>query len=77
MNELIESGDPRAKVVGRRPPRGEGSDADRERFDQMQRNFHRMWGSLPFRKGVYRFKTMEEFNEWKMNQMMRNSPGRR
>jgi hypothetical protein len=77
MNELIESGDPRAKVVGKRRPPAAGSDADWERFNQMQQNFQRMWGGLPFRKGVYRFKTWESFDEWKTNLMMRNAPGRR
>jgi hypothetical protein len=36
-----------------------------------------MWGKLPFRKGVYRFKIWESFDEWKTNLMMRNAPGRR
>ena len=77
MNELIESGDPRAKVVGKRRPPAPGSEAYWENFNQMQKNFHRMWGGLPFRKGVYRFKTWESFDEWKTNLMMRNAPGRR
>lgn len=78
MNGLIESGDPRAKAVGkRRPPPATGSDADWERFNQIQQNFQRMWGKLPFRKGVYRFKTWESLDEWKTNLMMRNAPGRR
>ena len=77
MNELIESGDPRAKVVGRRRmPKALGQ-PDWERFDQMQAQFHRLWGGLPFRMGVYRFKTWESFDEWKTNLMIRNAPGRR
>ena len=77
MNELIESGDPRAKVVGKRRMPTQGEQTDWQRFNRMQEQFHRMWGSLPFRKGVYRFKTWESFDEWKTNLMMRNAPGRR
>lgn len=77
MNELIESGDPRAKVVGKRRPPAAGSEANWDQFNKLQQNFHHLWGGLPFRKGVYRFKTMEAFDEWKTNLMIRNSPGRR
>lgn len=77
VNELIESGDPRAKVVGKRRPPAAGDGADWERFNRMQQNFQQLWGSLPWRKGVYRFKTMEEFDEWKTNLMIQNAPGRR
>jgi hypothetical protein len=77
MNELVESGDPRAKVVGKRCMPHPGVDPDWERFNQMQAPFHHLWGGLPFRKGVYRFKTWESFDEWKTNLMMRNAPGRR
>lgn len=77
MNELIESGDPRAKVVGKRCPPAAGNEADWEQFNKLQKNFHRLWGGLPFPKGVHRFKTFEEFDEWKTNLMMRNAPGRR
>lgn len=77
MNELIESGDPRARVVGKRRPSEQLGEVDWERFNRMQREFHRLWGRLPFRKGVYRFKTFESFDEWKNQLMMRNAPGRR
>jgi hypothetical protein len=77
MNELIESGDPRAKVVGKRRPPAAGDGPDLDGFNRLQQNFQRLWGGLPCRKGVYRFKTMEEFDEWKTNLMMRNAPGRR
>lgn len=77
MNELIESGDPRAKVVGRRRVPQAGGAPDLQSFDRMQAQFHRLWGDLPFRKGVYRFKTWESFDEWKTKLMMRNAPGRR
>jgi hypothetical protein len=77
MNELIESGDPRAKVVGKRRPPGAACEVDWERFNRMQKEFQRLWGGLPFRKGVYRFKTFEDFDQWKNQLMMRNAPGRR
>ncbi len=60
VNELIESRDPRAKVVGKRRPPAADSDADWTRFNQLQLNFHRMWGGLPCPKGVCRFKFLEE-----------------
>lgn len=77
MNELIESGDPRAKVVGKRRPPAAGSEADWQSFNQMQKNFQHLWGGLPLRKGVYRFKSWEESDEWKMKLMMRNAPAPR
>ena len=77
MNELIESGNPRAKVVGKRRPPAAGSQGYLENFNRLQNNFYRTWGKLPFRKGVYRFKTWENFEEWKMNLMIQNAPGRR
>jgi hypothetical protein len=77
MNELIESGDSRAKVVGkRRPPPANGED-DWKQFDWLQRNFQHLWGGLPFQKEVHRFKSMEKYDEWKTTLMMRNAPGRR
>ncbi len=77
VNELIESGDPRAKVVGKRRPPPASGEGDWEQFDWLQRNFQRLWVGLPFPKGVHRFKSMEEFDEWKTNLMIRNAPGRR
>ena len=56
----------------------EHANADRAAaLDQLQRQMGRLWGSLPFHKGVYRFKTWEQFESWKTNLMMRNSPARR
>lgn len=73
MNELIESGDPRAKVVGRQRPTA----SNQVRFDQLQEMVNRSWKGLPFPKGVHRFKTEEEFESWKSQLMMRQSPARR
>lgn len=67
MNELIESGDPRAKVVGKRRPPAAGSEsliaaATLNLLALRLRN-------RPFRvkRGVYRFKTHEEADLWMMN----------
>jgi hypothetical protein len=77
VNELIESGDPRAKVVGKRRPPPTNGEGDWAQFDWLQRNFQHLWKGLPFPKGVHRFKSMEEFDEWKTNLMRQNAPGRR
>ncbi|MBC7980380.1 MAG: hypothetical protein H7Y36_07445 [Armatimonadetes bacterium] len=77
VNEVIEAGDPSTKTVGALRPPATGDGADWIRFDQMQKNFQQLWGKLPYRKGVYRFKTMEEFDEWTTNLKIRNAPGRR
>ena len=36
-----------------------------ERFNQMQRGGQVMHGDQPHPRGVFRFKTWKEFNEWK------------
>ena len=77
MNELIESDDPRAKVVGKPRQPASGDFSDWSRFDRLQKNFQVLWGTLPYPRGVYRFKSLEEFDQWKTNLMMRNAPGRR
>ena len=77
MNELIESGDPRAKVVGKRRMPEAGSAEACVELDKLQRMIGRLWHGLPFPKGVHRFKTEEEFDPWTTTLMIRNSPGRR
>lgn len=71
MNELIESDDPRAKVVGkRRPPApGEESLAAAGKLIALATQLR----DRPFRakRGVYRFKTFEEADEWMMNLYLR------
>ena len=42
------------------------------RFDRLQRTAHQLLGCGVSPKGVFRFKTFEEFNAWKMQ----NSLGR-
>jgi hypothetical protein len=77
VNELIDAGDPRAKVVGkRRPPVTSVAEAT-VAFDRLQRQMARIWGVLPFPSGVHRFKDWEEAEAWKTDRMMRKSPVRR
>lgn len=73
VNELIESGDPRAKVVGKRRPAASASAA----FDQLQEMVNRTWGGLPFPKGVHRFKSEGEFESWRNQLLTTNAPARR
>lgn len=56
------------KVVGGRnlPP------AD-ERFDRLQRTAHQLLGCGVSPKGVFRFKTFEEFDAWKMKISLRRA----
>ena len=71
MNELIESGDPRAKVVGKRRPPAPGSEALKA---AAQLNLLATQLRLrPFRAkhGVYRFKSHEEADAWMMNLYLR------
>ena len=71
MNELIESGDPRAKVVGRRRPPELGSESLQAAaaLNLLAMQLRRR----PFRvkHGVYRFKSHEEADEWMMNLQLR------
>ena len=52
--------DPR-KVVGKVKQRSPG-----DALERMVARFHAMGLTLPFPKGVYRFKTFEEADEWEM-----------
>jgi len=67
MNELIDSGDPRAKVVGRRraPAPGSASIAAASQLNKLSASLRQR----PFRvkHGVYRFTTHEDADEWMMN----------
>jgi hypothetical protein len=49
------------KVVGKIPRR-----TPAEALDQMAARFHAMGLKLPYPKGVKRFKTFEEADEWEM-----------
>jgi hypothetical protein len=46
-----------------------------ERFDRLQRTARQLAGGPICPKGVFRFKTFEEFNEWKIQNALRR--GRR
>ncbi|MEX1116054.1 MAG: hypothetical protein WEB53_12440 [Akkermansiaceae bacterium] len=71
MNELIESGDPRAKVVGKRRPPAAGSESLKAAAAlnllacQLRRR--------PFKvaRGVYRFTTHQEADLWMMHLQLR------
>ncbi len=52
----------RMKILGGRLPEAG------ERFDRLQETAHKLTGGLPYRRGVYRFKTFAEFNQWKTSQ---------
>jgi len=71
MNELIESGDPRAKVVGKRRPPAAGSESLKAaaRLNLLAAQLR----NRPFRvkHGVYRFTTHEEADAWMMNLYLR------
>ena len=44
-----------------------------ERFDRLQRTTHQLVGSGISPKGVFRFKTFEEFDAWKMQISLRRA----
>lgn len=71
MNELIESGDPRAKVVGRRRPPAAGDESliAAGKLNLLAAELR----DRPFRvkSGVYRFKSFEEADAWMMNLYLR------
>jgi hypothetical protein len=71
MNELIESGDPRTKVVGKRRQPAEGSEslAAGGALNQLCGQLRER--PLMAKHGVYRFKSHEEADEWMMKMMIR------
>ena len=71
VNGLIESGDPRAKAVGKRRPPAAGSEALKA---AAQLNLlASQLRNRPFRvkRGVYCFKSHEEADAWMMNLYLR------
>lgn len=52
------------KVVGRRHPPAHGLALQESRRIEDARAWQRAFGSLPIPKGVYRFRTHEEADEW-------------
>ena len=67
MNELIEAGDPRTKVVGKRRPPAAGSES--LKAAAALNLLATQLRQRPFRviKGVFRFKSHEEADAWMMN----------
>jgi hypothetical protein len=67
MNELIDSGDPRAKVVGKRRPPLPGSPSLTAggQMNLLVANLRKR----PFlvKRGIYKFSTQEEADQWMMN----------
>jgi len=45
-----------------------------ERFDRLQRTTHILLGRPVSPRGVFRFKTFEEFNEWKESLRYHDQP---
>ena len=54
------------KVVGRVPRR-----TPAQALDWLVAQFHAMGLKLPYSKGVYRFRTFEEANQWQWNHIMK------
>lgn len=71
MNELIESGDPRAKVVGKRRMPKTGSEALAAGGAMNRLAMKLRHRPLITKHGVYRFKSHEEADEWMMKMMIR------
>jgi hypothetical protein len=73
MNELIESGDPRAKVVGKRrmPAAGSESLAAGGQLNRLAGTLRAR--PLTTKHGVYRFNSHEQADEWMMNLMLGKS----
>ena len=71
MNELIEAGDPRTKVVGNRRPPAEGSPSlvATSKLNALALQLRQR----PFRvkRGVYRFTSHQNADEWMMNLQVR------
>jgi hypothetical protein len=71
MNELIESGDPRAKVVGKRRPPAAGSESLKAAaaLNLLARQLRK----CPFKvkRGVYLFTSHEEADSWMMDLQLR------
>jgi hypothetical protein len=45
-----------------------------ERFNRLQRTTHLLFGRSVSPKGVFRFKSFEEFEEWKQQYRLREAP---
>jgi hypothetical protein len=61
MEPVINLEETPGKVVGKLPRRSPA-----EALDRMVARFHAMGLTLPYPKGVYRFKTFEEADAWEL-----------
>ncbi len=71
MNELVETGDPRAKVVGRRRPIEPGEESLRVGLGIAKTALQIRKRNLKTPKGVFRFKSHEEADQWWMENLIR------
>jgi len=71
MNELIESGDPRAKVVGRRRMPRPGPESLEAAGNLIRSSALLRPKPIRVRHGVYRFRSHQEADEWMMRIQMR------
>lgn len=66
MERIVNLEEQPGKVVGKIKQR-----TPAQAVEWMVRQFHAMGLKLPYPKGVYRFKTFEEANEWEMKHQIR------
>jgi len=59
------------KIVG-----GRNLPSPWQRFDRLQRTAQLLMGKGLSPKGVFRFKTFEEFNQWKQNLQLQERPNK-
>jgi hypothetical protein len=71
VNELIEAGDPRTKVVGKRRPLQAGTTALDAvgQLNALAAALRRR--PFPVKRGVYRFTSHEDADEWMLNLQLR------
>ena len=65
MEPIVNLEETFGKVVGKIPRH-----TPAEAIDRMVREFHSLGLKLPYPKGVYRFKTFEEADEWAWKHMI-------
>ena len=65
MEPIVNLEETPGKVVGKIPRR-----TPADAIDRMVHEFHSLGLKLPFPKGVYRFKTFEEADEWETKHML-------
>lgn len=71
MSQDSSIGDKKMKVVG-----GKNLPPYWERFNRLQRTSHLLLGKGVSPKGVFRFKSFEEFEEWKERYRLQEPPNK-